>query len=139
MNYVCESHSVVSSSLWPHGLYSPWNSPGQNTGVGSLSLLQWIFPTQESNRGLQLSGKPINQLYFTKIKQSATFLGVKLWESLWASLCFSLFISKNSHDNTSTCFMGMFWGLTESTHTRCLKHIQGDKTMLGHSSWLRKC
>ena len=33
-----ESHSVVSYSLQPHGLYSPWNSPGQNTGVGSLSL-----------------------------------------------------------------------------------------------------
>ena len=47
-----ESHSVVSDSLWPHGLYSPWNSPGQNTGVGSLSLLQGDFPTQGSNRGL---------------------------------------------------------------------------------------
>ena len=35
-----------------HRLYSPWNSPGQNTGVGSLSLLQGIFPTQELNRGL---------------------------------------------------------------------------------------
>ena len=35
-----ESCSVVSDSLGPHGLYSPWNSPGQNTGVGSLSLLQ---------------------------------------------------------------------------------------------------
>ena len=35
-----ETHSVVSDSLWPHGLYSPWNSPDQNTGVGSLSLLQ---------------------------------------------------------------------------------------------------
>ena len=34
------SCSVVSDSLWPHGLYSPWNSPGQNTGVNSLSLLQ---------------------------------------------------------------------------------------------------
>ena len=31
-----------------HGM----NSPGQNTGVGSISLLQWIFPTQESNQGL---------------------------------------------------------------------------------------
>ena len=29
-----------------------WNSPGQNTGVGSLSLLQGIFPTQGSNPGL---------------------------------------------------------------------------------------
>ena len=47
-----ESCSVVSDSLWPHGLYSPWNSPGQNTGVGSLSLLRGIFPTQRSNPGL---------------------------------------------------------------------------------------
>ena len=39
-----ESCSVVSDSLWPRGLYSPWNSPGQNTGVGSCSLLQGIFP-----------------------------------------------------------------------------------------------
>ena len=43
-----ESRSVVSDSMRPHGLYSPWNPPGQNTGVGSLSLLQWIFPTQRS-------------------------------------------------------------------------------------------
>ena len=37
-----ESRSVVSDSLRPHGLYSPRNSPGQNTGVGSCSLLQGI-------------------------------------------------------------------------------------------------
>ena len=47
-----ESFSVVYNSLWPHGLYSPWNSPGQNTGVGSLSLLPEIFPIQGSNPGL---------------------------------------------------------------------------------------
>ena len=47
-----ESGSVMSDSLRPHGLYSPWNSPGQNTEVGSLSLLQGIFPTQGSNPGL---------------------------------------------------------------------------------------
>ena len=87
-----ESRSVMSDSLQPHGLYSPWNSPGQNTvvgglsfsrgssqprspkptspalqvdsspseppakpkntGVGSLSLFQRIFLTQESNWGL---------------------------------------------------------------------------------------
>ena len=45
-----ESCLVMSDSLWPHGLYSPWNSPGQNMGVGSLSLL--IFTTQGSNPGL---------------------------------------------------------------------------------------
>ena len=43
----------MSNSLWPHGLYGPWNSPGQNTGVGSLSLLQGIFPTQGLNPGIQ--------------------------------------------------------------------------------------
>ena len=47
-----ENLSVVSDSLWLHGLYSPWNSPGQNTGVGSHSHLQGIFPTQGSNPGL---------------------------------------------------------------------------------------
>ena len=87
-----ESHLVVSDSLPLHGLYSPWNSLGQytgvgshslfpgdlpnpgvkprspslqadslpaeppgkpkNTGVGSLSLLQGIFPSQGSNLGL---------------------------------------------------------------------------------------
>ena len=47
-----ESHSVVSNSLQPHGLYSPWNSLGQNTGVDSHSFLQGIFPTQGSNPDL---------------------------------------------------------------------------------------
>ena len=47
-----ESHSVVPDSLQPHGLYSSWNSLGQNTEVGILSLLQGIFPTQGSNPGL---------------------------------------------------------------------------------------
>ena len=46
------SPSVVSYSLRPHGLYSLWNSPGQNIGVGSLSFLQGIFPTQGLNPGL---------------------------------------------------------------------------------------
>ena len=51
------SHSVVSDSLQPHGLWPsrllcPWDSPGKDTGVGCHSLLQWIFPTQGSNLGL---------------------------------------------------------------------------------------
>ena len=51
-DWVSEGCSVMSDSLWPHGLYSPWNFPGQNTGVGNCSLLQRIFPTQVSNPGL---------------------------------------------------------------------------------------
>ena len=46
------SCSVVSDSLQPSGLYSPWNSPIQNTGMCSLLLLQGIFPTQGLNLGL---------------------------------------------------------------------------------------
>ena len=57
-----ESHSVLSGSLQPHGLHSPWNSPGQNTGVGSLSLLQGIFPTKGSNPGLPHCRRILYQL-----------------------------------------------------------------------------
>ena len=57
-----ESLSVTSNSLWPQGLYSPWDSPGQNTGVGSLSLLQGIFPTQGSNPGLSHCRQILYQL-----------------------------------------------------------------------------
>ena len=62
------------ATLWT--IYSPWNSPGHNTGVGSLALLQWIFPTQGSNPGLphcrqipyQLSHKG-SPYYYTSIKK----------------------------------------------------------------------
>ena len=51
------SQSVVSDSLWSHGLWPTrlpctWNSPGKNTGVGSRSLLQGTFLAQGSNSGL---------------------------------------------------------------------------------------
>ena len=45
----CSVMPVLFSIPWT--VYSPWNSPGQNIGVGSLSLLQGIFPTQGSNPG----------------------------------------------------------------------------------------
>ena len=47
-----KSHSVVSNSLRPHGLFSPCSSPGQNTGVGYCFLHQGIFPAQWLNFGL---------------------------------------------------------------------------------------
>ena len=57
-----ESCSVMSDSLQPHGLHIPWNSPGQNTGVGSFSLLQGIFPTQGSTPGLPHCNQILYQL-----------------------------------------------------------------------------
>ena len=69
MNFVfcfitCESDSpsVMSNSLRTHGLYRPWNSPDQNIGVGSLSLLQRIFPTQGLNPGLPHCRRILYQL-----------------------------------------------------------------------------
>ena len=58
-----ESRSVVSYYLRPYRfLYSPWNPPGQNTGVGSFSLLQGIFPTQGQNPGLLHCRQILQQL-----------------------------------------------------------------------------
>ena len=59
---VNESHTIVSNSLGPHGLNSSCNSPGQNTGVDSLSLLQGIFSTQGLNPGLPHCGWILYQL-----------------------------------------------------------------------------
>ena len=57
-----ESCSVIFNSLQLHGLYGPWDSPGQNTRVGSLSLLQGIFLTQGSNPGLPHCRRILYQL-----------------------------------------------------------------------------
>ena len=67
-----ESCSVVSDSLRAHGLCSQWNPLSQNTGLGSLSVLQGIFPTpgiesrspalQVESLPPELSGKPSNVL-----------------------------------------------------------------------------
>ena len=70
-----ESHSVVSDSLQPHGRYSPWNTPGQNTGVGSLSLLWGIVLTQESNWGLLHCRQILFQLSY---RESASFHSILL-------------------------------------------------------------
>ena len=64
-------------ALQPHGPYSSWNSPSHNTGVGSFSLLQGLFPTQGSNPGLphcrwilyQLSHKGIPFMFIDKFNE----------------------------------------------------------------------
>ena len=78
-NSESESRSVVSDSLQPHGLCSPWNSPGQNTGVGSLSLLQDIFPTQGSNLGLPHCSQILSHLsHHGSLTETITLNGVTL-------------------------------------------------------------
>ena len=57
-----ESRSVMSNSLRPHGLYIPWNSPGQNTGV--FPFTRGIFPTQGLNPGLPHCRQILYQLSY---------------------------------------------------------------------------
>ena len=45
-----ESRSVMSNSLQPHGLYNPWNYPGQNTGVAD-SLPTELLVKPDSSLG----------------------------------------------------------------------------------------
>ena len=52
-----------------HGQYSPWNSPGRNTGMGSFSLLQGIFPSQELNQGFLHCRLILYQLSYSSTKQ----------------------------------------------------------------------
>ena len=70
--------SVMSNSLWPYGLYSPWNSLGQNT-----ALLQGIFPTQESNRGFPHCGRILYQLSYKGSPRILEWVAYPLSRSFW--------------------------------------------------------
>ena len=94
-----ESCSVVSDSLQPCGLYSPWNSPGQNAGVGSLSLLQGIFSTQGSNPGLPDCRRILYQL---SQKGSPTILK-------WLDYPFSSGSSQSRNQTGVSCIAGWFF------------------------------
>ena len=94
-----ESHSVMSDSLQPHGLYSPWNSPGQKTGVDSLSLLQGIFPTQELNLGL---------LHYRWILYQLSHMGSpRILE--WVAFPFSSRSSQPRNQTRVSCITGRFF------------------------------
>ena len=92
----------MSSSLRPHGLYSPWSSPGQNIGVGSLSFLQGIFPARGLNPGLpncrwifyHLSHKGMKKSlsYFSLFLRKNLSMEISLW--LILSLCVTFLILK---------------------------------------------
>jgi len=58
----------MSNSLLPHGLFSPWNSPVQNTGLGSLFLLQRIFPNQGLSWGILHCRRILYQLNHSSIQ-----------------------------------------------------------------------
>ena len=101
------SRSVVSDSLWPYGLHSQWNSPGQNTGVGSLSLFQGIFPTQGLNPGL-----PYCRWIFYHLSHRGS---PRILE--WVSYSFSSRSSWPRNPNRVSCITGRFftnWDIREA-------------------------
>ena len=94
-----ESRLVMSDSLRPHGLYSPWISSGQNTGLDSLSLLQGICPTQGSNPGLSHCRRILYQLSH---KGSPKILE-------WVAYCFSSGSSQPRNWMGVSCIAGRFF------------------------------
>ena len=91
----------MSDSLWPHGLYSPWNSLGQNTGVGSLSLHQGISPTRGSNPGLPHFGRILYQLSHQESPCKSSFFLVHEKD-------FNNSISSRNYNNFSSMY-STFW------------------------------
>ena len=123
-----ESGSVVSDSLWAQGLYSPWNSLGQNTGVGSLSLLQQIFLTQESDSGLPLCKWIPYQLSH---KGSPRVLE-------WVAYPFSSRSSWPRHQTGVTCIAGGFftnWAIRKSHLLSGKTFINGIQILLPRWTW----
>ena len=116
-----ESHSVMSNSLRPHGLYGPWNSPGHSTEVGNLSFLQGIFPTQGLNPDLQHSRMILYQLSH---KGSPRILE-------WVAYPFSSESSWRRNQTRVSCTAGRFftnWAIREAWE--CVS-----KTLLSTAIW----
>ena len=98
--------SQLCPTLQPYGLHSSWNSPGQNTGVGSLSLLQGIFPTQGLNPGL---------LNFRQILYQLSHQGSpRILE--WLAYLFPSGSSQPRNQTWVSCIAGVFftsWAIRE--------------------------
>ena len=120
----------MSDSLWPHGLYSPWNFPGWNTGVDSHSLLQGFFPTQGSNPGL-LHCRQI--LYHLSHKGNPRILE-------WVACPFSSRFSRPRNWTRVSCFAGGFftnWALKaggETPYSASRTEVGAQRSWRGHSS-----
>ena len=87
-----KSLSHVWLFVTPWAIHSPWNSPGQNTGVGSLSLLQGIFSVQGLNPGLLQCRKILYQLSHKgnrRILEWVAYPTMSCWELLteWSQEC----------------------------------------------------
>ena len=92
---MCESHSVVSNSLRPHGLYSSWSSPGQNTGVGKPFASPGdlpnpgIKPRSSTLQADSLPAKPPGKPWFQELAKKCA-LPQSIWVVFLKSHLFSV-------------------------------------------------
>ena len=96
----------MSNSLWPHGLYSPWNSVGQNTGVSSLSFLQGRSQPRDQTQSHPHCRQILYQLNH---KGSPRILG-------WVTYPFSSGSSQPRNWTSVSCIAGRFftnWAIRE--------------------------
>ena len=107
----------LSHILWlfvtPWTIYSLWNSLGQNTGVGSLSLSQGIFPTSGSNPGLPHCRQILYQLSH---RGSPRILE-------WVAYPFSMGSSWPRNWTRVSCIAGRFltnWAMREALWCMCI-------------------
>ena len=113
-------------TLQPYGLYSPWNSPGKNTGVGSLSLLQGTFLAQRSNPGL---------LHCRQILYQVSHKGrPRIVE--WVAYPFSSGSSRPRNRTVVSCIAGKFftnWAIREALKGLFYLSDKIDKRKKGNS------
>ena len=102
----------------PMDYISPWNSPGQNTGVGSCSLLKEIFPTQESNSGLPHCRRILYQLSHQGSQRILK----------WVAYPFSRGSSWPRNQTGVSCIAGRFltnWAIREASQSvQSLSHVR---------------
>ena len=113
-----------SPTLRPHGLYSP----SQNTGVGSLSLLQGILPTQESNWGLPQCRPILYQLSH----KGRNCMGLKITVHVQLAQILDQKIQIRQKTNCRFWRAGAKTGWWEqkqgTSHTRCIQHHNQERT-----------
>ena len=107
------SHSVVSDSLQPHGLWPTrllhqWDSPGKSIGVGCRFLHQEVFPSQGSNPGLP----HCRQTFYTLSHQGNPFQykwKYLIFFQLWLSSCVCVYTPLSPrHRQFSWCAHWLF-------------------------------
>ena len=108
----------MSDSLWPHRLYSPWNSPGHNTGVGDLSLLQGL---ELRSPALQVDSLPAEPQGSPRIQQ-------------WVAYPFSSRSSWLRNEPGSLAFAGRFftnWAIREAQQSKEKRMKRNEDSLTG--------